>query len=258
MAAEFGNYIHAIARQLHLEPAQEHKIALELEAHLEDKAAELRGQGLAQQAAMDLAVLEMGSGVALANGMYAVNSTGVWRDVLVATASHFLLAALFALHLWSNYSLVALIIIGFTLVTWKNWRAGNPSKWSYILVGLYPGRTRHILAAGVDHPGLWRLDLGHHGPSPLQRRASRATHRLPPLLHVGSLQGGFQGGAARLGFGFAHGLALSVPDILSAVPELSGRLVDRPRGTYARHRHRPGVNLSVPGRDHRCFFEDWP
>lgn len=154
MAAEFGNYIHAIARQLHLEPAQEQEIALELEAHLEDKSAELQSQGLGQQVAMDLAVREMGSGVDLAKGMYEVHSTGVWRDVLLATVPHFLLAALFALHLWSNYFLVALIVIGFTLVTWRNWRAGNPSKWSYSWLG-------YTLAAPVISWLLALITLGY-------------------------------------------------------------------------------------------------
>ncbi|PKB78554.1 MAG: hypothetical protein BZY88_17855 [SAR202 cluster bacterium Io17-Chloro-G9] len=135
MAAEFGNYIHAVARQLHLDPSQEQEIALELEAHLEDKAAELQAKGLEHQVALNLAVREMGSDVAIAKGMYEVHSPGVWRDVLLATIPHFLLAALFALHLWSNYFLVALIIVGITLITWKNWRAGNPSKWSYTWLG---------------------------------------------------------------------------------------------------------------------------
>ena len=156
MAAEFGNYIHTVARQLHLEPSQEREIALELEAHLEDKASELQAQGLDQQVALDLAVLEMGSGVAVAKGMYEVHSPGVWRDVLLATVPHFLLAALFALHLWSNYFLVALIIVGIALVTWKNWRAGNPSKWSYSWLG-------YTLAAPTISWLLALITLGYGG-----------------------------------------------------------------------------------------------
>ena len=154
MAAEFSEYIHAVARRLHLEPSQEREISLELEAHLEDKAAELQVQGLDEQAANDLAVREMGSGVTVAKGMYEVHSPGVWRDVLLATVPHFLLAALFALHLWSHYFLVALIIIGITLVTWKNWRAGNPSKWSYPWMG-------YTLAAPIISWLLALLTLGY-------------------------------------------------------------------------------------------------
>ena len=154
MAAEFVDYIRAVARQLHLEPSQEREISLELEAHLEDKAAELQAQGLDQQAAQDLAVREMGSGVTVAKGMYEVHSPGGWRDVLLATVPHFLLAALFALHLWSHYFLVSLLIIGITLVTWKNWRAGNPSKWSYPWMG-------YTLAAPIISWLLALLTLGY-------------------------------------------------------------------------------------------------
>ncbi len=159
MAANFGNYIHAVARQLHLEPAQEREIALELEAHLEDKAAELQAQGLDQEMALDLAVREMGSGVTVAKGMHEVHSTGVWRDVLLATAPHFLLAALFALHLWSHYFLVALLAIGITMVTWKNWRAGNPSKWSYSWLGytLAAPTLSWLLALITLAYGAWTL-----------------------------------------------------------------------------------------------------
>jgi hypothetical protein len=67
--------------------------------------------------------------------MYAVHSTGVWRDVILAVVPHFLLAALFALHLWSQYFLVALLLLGIAFVTWRNWRAGRPSKWSYTWMG---------------------------------------------------------------------------------------------------------------------------
>lgn len=135
MAAEFSNYIHSLARQLRLEPAEEREITLELEDHLEDKAAEFQSQGMSREDAYNLAIRDMGSGAAVAKGMYEVHSTGLWRDVLLATVPHFLLASLFALHLWSHYFLVAVILIGFALVTWKNWRAGTPSKWSYSWLG---------------------------------------------------------------------------------------------------------------------------
>jgi hypothetical protein len=64
-----------------------------------------------------------------------VHSPGVWRDVLLATIPHFLLASLFALNLWSNYFLMGLLLVGITLVTLLNWRAGKPSKWSYPWLG---------------------------------------------------------------------------------------------------------------------------
>ncbi|PKB79023.1 MAG: hypothetical protein BZY88_15450 [SAR202 cluster bacterium Io17-Chloro-G9] len=135
MASDIGSYIRSLTRQLRLDPAEEREITLELEGHLEDKAAEFQARGSSREEALDLAIQEMGSGDAVAKGMYEVHSPGVWRDVLLATVPHFLLASLFALHLWSHYFLVAVILIGIALVSWKNWRAGTPSKWSYSWLG---------------------------------------------------------------------------------------------------------------------------
>lgn len=135
MPFEVTNYLHSLARKLHLDPAEKDDIIQELEAHLEDKAAELETQGVDRDTAMARAVAEMGAPNAVARGMYEVHSPGVWRDVLLSTIPHFLLAALFALHLWSHYFLVSLLLIAIAFVTWRNWRAGSPSKWSYSWMG---------------------------------------------------------------------------------------------------------------------------
>jgi hypothetical protein len=135
MPFEVTYYLQSLARRLHLDPAEKDEIIQELEAHLEDKAAELETQGLDRDTAMARAVAEMGAPNAVARGMYEVHSPGVWRDVLLSTIPHFLLAALFALHLWSHYFLVSLLLIGIAFVTWRNWRAGSPSKWSYSWMG---------------------------------------------------------------------------------------------------------------------------
>lgn len=135
MPFEVTNYLHALARRLHLDFAEKDEIIQELEAHLEDKAAELETQGIDHDAAVARAVQEMGAPDAVARGMYEVHSPGVWRDVILATIPHFLLASLFALHLWSHYFLVSLLLIAIAFVTWRNWRAGSPSKWSYSWMG---------------------------------------------------------------------------------------------------------------------------
>ena len=135
MPFEVTNYLHSLARKLHLDPAEKDDIIQELEAHLEDKAAELETQGVDRDTAMARAVAEMGAPNAVARGMYEVHSPGVWRDVLLSTIPHFLLAALFALHLWSHYFLVSLLLIAIAFVTWRTWLAGSPSKWSYSWMG---------------------------------------------------------------------------------------------------------------------------
>ena len=114
---------------------EELEIVHELESHLEDKVSELEAGGVDHDEALDLAVQDMGSPAAVARKMYEVHSLGVWKDVALATLPHFLLAALFALHLWSHYFLVSILLLAVSLVTWKNWRRGSPSKWSYSWLG---------------------------------------------------------------------------------------------------------------------------
>ena len=135
MAAQLIDYLLTLSSRLHLDPGQEQDIIQEVRAHLEDKAADLETEGMDREAALDLAIQEMGAPQTVARSLYAVHSPGVWRDVLLAMVPHFVLASLFALHLWSSYFLVGLLLIGLTLVTWRNWRAGHPSKWSYSWLG---------------------------------------------------------------------------------------------------------------------------
>ena len=132
---EATNYLHALTGRLHLDPAEKNEIIQELEAHLEDKAAELETQWIDHDVAVARAVQEMGAPNAVPRGMYKVHSPVVWRDVIVATIPHFLLSSLFALHLWNHYFLVSLLLIAIAFVTWRNWRAGSPSKWSYSWMG---------------------------------------------------------------------------------------------------------------------------
>ncbi len=156
MAAELANYLQSLARQLRLAPAEEKEIIQELEGHLEDKAAELESMGLDREIALTRAMQEMGAPAAVANRMYTVHSPVQWPDAVLATIPHFLLAALFALHLWSHYFLVALLLIGISFVTWRNWRAGNPSKWSYSWMG-------YTLAAPALSWLLCLITLGYGG-----------------------------------------------------------------------------------------------
>ncbi len=156
MPGAINNYLNSLARRLHLDPQREREILEELQAHIEDKAAELQAQGLDREAALACAVEEMGAPRTLASRMYAVHSTGVWRDVGLAVLPHFLLAALFALHLWSHYFLVSLVLVGIAFVTWRNWRAGRPSKWSYTWMG-------YTLAAPAISWLLSLIALGYGG-----------------------------------------------------------------------------------------------
>ena len=159
MPFEVRNYLYAMTCKLHLDPSEKDRILEELVGHLEDKVAELEGRGLDHQTALARAVEDMGSPNIVARGLYEVHSPGMWRDVLLATIPHFLLAAFFALHLWSHYFLVSLLLIVIAFVTWRNWRAGSPSKWSYSWMGysLAAPALSWLLALITIGYGAWTL-----------------------------------------------------------------------------------------------------
>jgi hypothetical protein len=157
MPGAINNYLNFLARRLHLDPLREREILEELQTHIEDKAAELEADGVDRETALASAVEEMGAPRSLASRMYAVHSTtGLWRDVILAMLPHFLLAALFALHLWSHYFLVSVVLVGIAFVTWRNWRAGRPSQWSYSWMG-------YTLAAPAISWLLALITLGYGG-----------------------------------------------------------------------------------------------
>ena len=167
-----------------MEPSEEQDIILELEGHLEDKAADLESQGLDRNVALRIAVQEMGAPEALASGMYKVHSPGVWRDVTLSTIPHFLLAALFALHLWSHYFLVTLLLIGIALVTWRNWRGREPQQMVLLLDGVYTGGPYSFLVVVLDDLGVRRLDPCDHGTPAVQRSPLPVIDWLHPLFNV--------------------------------------------------------------------------
>ena len=107
-----------------------------MQAHIEDKAAELEASGLDRETALSCAVEEMGAARTVASRMYAVHSTGVWQDVVLATVSPIsywppCLRSIYGVTISS----VSLVLLGMAFVTWRNWRAGRPSKWSYSWMG---------------------------------------------------------------------------------------------------------------------------
>ena len=134
METELRPYLYTLTRQLKLDPRQEQEILLELQGHLEDRVNDLQAEGLSREEAITRAVEYMGRPEQVARGMYQVHSRGSWRDTLLATLPHLLLAALFALHLWTKFLLLIIVLVAVTLVVIASWRRGKP-KWSYSWLG---------------------------------------------------------------------------------------------------------------------------
>ncbi len=134
MEAELQGYLQSITHKLKLDPSTNKEVVLELQTHMEEKVKELEQEGLTYREALSRAVQDLGHPDLIAKDMYSVHSRGSWGDILLATLPHLLLASLFALHLWTYYILVALLIIGVTIVALRAWRQGRP-KWAYTWLG---------------------------------------------------------------------------------------------------------------------------
>ena len=134
MDGELHNYLGALTRRLKLDPRTNHEIVLELQSHLEEKVRDLEEEGLTHGEALVQAVRDLGHPDLIAKDMYSVHSRGSWRDILLATLPHLLLASLFALHLWSRYSFLVVLLIAVTFVTLRGWKTGRP-KWTYTWLG---------------------------------------------------------------------------------------------------------------------------
>jgi len=127
---DIQTYLQALTRNSKLDSGTNSEISLELQSHLEDKVLELQEEGLTYDEALSRALLDLGHPDRISKGMYSVHSPGSWRDTLLATLPHLLLASLFALHLWTRYLLIAVVLVGMTFVTLRGWKTDKP-KWTY-------------------------------------------------------------------------------------------------------------------------------
>ena len=134
MDQEIRHYLGSLAKKLRLDPTTQHNILLELQSHLEDKAGDLQAAGASRKEALQRAMQYMGKPALIAGSIYAVHSKGSWRDILLATVPHLLLAALFALNLWTRYALLVVVLLGVAMVAIRCWRKDKP-KWSYSWLG---------------------------------------------------------------------------------------------------------------------------
>ena len=129
-----SRYFQTLIRKLRLDPGVNQEIVLELQSHLDDKVRDLQEEGLTYEEARERSLRDLGQPEAIARGMYSVHSKASWRDIIIATLPHLLLASLFALHLWTKYILLAVVLAGISFIALKAWRSGRP-KWTYTWLG---------------------------------------------------------------------------------------------------------------------------
>ena len=128
------SYLSNLALQLRLAPDTKEDIIREMEGHLEERVDEMERAGLTHSEARRTAIAHMGQPDAVADDLYAVHSRGSWRDILLATLPHLLLAALFALYLWTEILILMVGMALFTFIAYRGWKKTG-AKWTYSWLG---------------------------------------------------------------------------------------------------------------------------
>jgi hypothetical protein len=131
---ELRTYLETIRSRLRLDPSSEGEIVREFYTHLEDRASDLRREGLGEEEATMAAARSFGSPQAIAREMYQTYSRGSWRQAGLAALPHILFAFLFTLHLWDNPVWLLVFSIATMATAVFGWRHGKP-MWVFPWLG---------------------------------------------------------------------------------------------------------------------------
>jgi len=136
MREEFRSYLESIRLSLKLDPQRRREILKEIYSHLEEKAEELCQEGVAQEEAARRAVQSFGFPQLIAKELYEANSVGSWRQAFLAALPHFLAAAVFAFHLWTNPLWLSSLALFTLAVSIYGWWHGKPN-WLFPWLGYW-------------------------------------------------------------------------------------------------------------------------
>lgn len=134
MATEPLSYLVDVGQHLRLDKRRQQEIVRELHTHIEDRTRELEERGFSEAQSLKQAVQELGSPHEIGRQLHSIHSTSSWKDVIMATLPHILLASFFSLHLWTHIFWVVVGLVTATLVAMWAWWAGRP-KWTYSWLG---------------------------------------------------------------------------------------------------------------------------
>ncbi|MBI4304624.1 MAG: hypothetical protein HY665_09860 [Chloroflexi bacterium] len=139
MLYDIRAYLNDVRTHLHLDPLTEKRVIGELYTYFQEKIAELRERGASETQAANEAIKSFGGARSVARLMYEAHSRGTWYEAAITSLPHFLIASLFATHLWRNPVLVVLISMLFVGVTLFGWWHSRPN-WLFSWVGysLFP------------------------------------------------------------------------------------------------------------------------
>jgi uncharacterized membrane protein len=128
------NYLNILKSHLRLDPEVKDDLLRELRGHIDDRISDLRESGMSESEAREIASDLLGSPQIIAQQIYEVYSQGSWRQTIFAILPHFLTAALFALHWWTNpiwLPIILFMVIGTVIYGWCH---GKPA-WLFSWLG---------------------------------------------------------------------------------------------------------------------------
>lgn len=128
------NYLVELRQQLKLEASIKDNVLLELDSHLEDKCRDLVASGLTRDEAAKEAIRSLGPSGLLSKQIYEVYSQGTWKQALCAALPHFLVAALFALHLLPSLIWFGSLLLLLMVTVIYGWCHGKPT-WLFPWLG---------------------------------------------------------------------------------------------------------------------------
>lgn len=168
MPAEVRTYFQDLRKRLRLAPSKAQEILRELEAHLEDRTAELMEKGIPREQAVRQALEELGDSRVVAREFYAVHARVPWLTTALAAFPHVVASLVFLAQGWTSPGLVGGLLAGATVISMLAWRKGQP-EWLYPWVGYALALPVAAGLAAALAIGAALLDAIHGRVAPLER-----------------------------------------------------------------------------------------
>jgi len=145
MLKEVNRYLIDVKRHMRLDKGAETDVMRELETHIEDAVSEMEQAGLSEEAAATDCLRLLGSPRLVARQIYEAHSQSSWRQAVLASMPHLLVAVLFVLNWWHGFGWLAIslgVVLGTVLYGWLHGRPTWLFPWlGYMLVP--------VIAAGL-------------------------------------------------------------------------------------------------------------
>lgn len=128
------DYLDDIRSHLHLDAVTEKRVISELYTYFEERVEELQQTGVSERDATSTAIESFGRARVVARLMYEAHSRGNWIEAVLTSVPYLIIAGLFVTHLWHHPIVAPIAFISIVCVTLFGWWHGKPN-WLYSWIG---------------------------------------------------------------------------------------------------------------------------